>query len=366
MVYAGYKTFFSPVAVTVQSDGTYALAINGEEPDEMVAMWRVTAHSMRQMNIWVLFLLVPTYIWLFYSEGQIYFAFLRQHKGFKLSRSQLMRISLEINFVNQALPSGGASGLAYLMWRLKDLNITAGQVGFVHGLRYAICVWANTVQTLIAIVIVTLTHSVREEGRWVVWFALAIAVVTEVFITLIFVIASKKRYIDWFSRNFVRGINKIVGVITFGKRKNMLKKEKFERFFGDLHQDYLKIRQNRRILWKPIFWGGLYSFLELAAYWVVGIALGHPEIMPQVMLAEGAAGAVSLIWPTPGGVGGYEATMIMVMYLGGADLSIATIVVIATRVCTIAGTFLSGWGLYQHALLSRKDKFSIEEKIGSK
>ena len=87
---------------------------------------------------------------MYYAAGQIYFAFLRQRKGFTISTPKLTRISLEINFVNHAIPSGGVSGLAYLVWRLKEMRITAGQISFIHVLRYAICALANTLQTWMA------------------------------------------------------------------------------------------------------------------------------------------------------------------------------------------------------------------------
>ena len=84
----------------------------------------------------------------------MYFAFLKERRKMRLSMLKLTRISLEINFVNHTMPSGGMSGLAYLIWRLKSLDVSAGQVSFIHALRYSICAVANAVQTVIAIVIV--------------------------------------------------------------------------------------------------------------------------------------------------------------------------------------------------------------------
>ena len=112
---------------------------------------------------------------MYYAAGQIYFAFLRQRKNFKISQAKLTRISLEINFVNHALPSGGASGLAYLIWRLKDFNISAGQISFIHILRYGICAIGNALQTLIAIIIVIATFQIVPGGWWAVILAACVA-----------------------------------------------------------------------------------------------------------------------------------------------------------------------------------------------
>ena len=116
------------------------------------------------------------------------------------------------------------------------------------------------------------------------------------------------------------------------------------------------------MLWRPVVWGAFYSFLELATYWVVASALGHPEVLPQIMIAEGVASVVGTVMVTPGGMGGYEAAMVTVMVATGVDLSTATITVVVTRVFVLVGTILSGYGFYQHSLMSRKDKFKVAKK----
>ena len=122
------------------------------------------------------------------------------------------------------------------------------------------------------------------------------------------------------------------------------------------------MKHNKRILWKPIIWGAFYSFLELATYWVVACALGHPEILPQIMIAEGVASVVGTVMVTPGGMGGYEAAFVAIMVATGVDLPTATITVVVTRVFVLIGTIVSGYGFYQHALMSRKDKFQAPKE----
>ena len=60
-------------------------------------------------------------------------------------------------------------------------------------------------------------------------------------------------------------------------------------------------------------------------------------------------------------MGGYEAAMVAVMVATGVDLSTATITVVVTRVFVLVGTILSGYGFYQQALMSRKDKFQASK-----
>ena len=321
-----------------------------------------TLYALKSINIWVLLLLIPEQILMYYAAGQIYFAFLKQRKNFKMTQARLTRISLEINFVNHALPSGGASGLAYLIWRLKDMNVSAGQISFIHVLRYGICALANTIQTFIAIIVVLIAGTVMAGKYWAVWLAAGIALAIQGIIVLAWLIVRKQKNVDWLSDKATRFVNKVVSKLTRGKKRKYLKEDTVTTFFNDLRGDYLEMKHNKRILWKPIIWGAFYSFLELATYWVVACALGHPEILPQIMIAEGVASVVGTVMVTPGGMGGYEAAFVAIMVATGVDLPTATITVVVTRVFVLIGTIVSGYGFYQHALMSRKDKFQAPKE----
>ena len=341
VIVLGYKTF---------SEG---VMLNGQE----VTMFQATVEAMKELNIWVLLLLIPEQALMYYSAAQIYFAFLKERKRLRLSKLKLTRIALEINFVNHTMPSGGMSGLAYLIWRLRGLDVSAGQVSFIHALRYAICAIMNAIQTVIAIIIVLFAKCVAPENYWYLWLAGGIALGVQALILTGYLIVRKQKNIDW-----VMGkIKKIAGFWTKKFKKSRFNPESAEKFFADLRQDYLALQRNKKMLWKPAIWGLIFSFLELATYWVVGIAMGHPEILPQIMIAEGIASVVGTVLITPGGMGGYEGAFIVVLAATGVDLSVATIVVVVTRIIVMAGTILSGMGFYQQALMSREDKFKVEE-----
>ncbi len=339
-----------------------AFSGNVEIDGQTMTMLEATWYSLQRINIWVLLLIVPEQILMYYAAGQIYFAFLRQRKNFKISQARLTRISLEINFVNHALPSGGASGLAYLVWRLKDFNISAGQISFVHVLRYAICALGNAIQTLIAIIIVLIAGCVLPDGYWILWLAGLVAGGIIGLIIVAWLIVRKQKNIDWLAATSSKFINKVVRKLSRGKKRVFLHEEQVNKFFADLREDYLHLKQNRNILWKPMLWGLFYSFLELATYWVVACALGHPEILPQIMIAEGIASVVGTVLVTPGGMGGYEGAFVYALVKTGVVLQAATITVVVTRIFVLLGTIISGWGFYQQALMSRPDKFKAPEE----
>ena len=362
-----FKKILSAVTLVLIAFIAYK-AFSAPAPGDMtgMTMFEATLASLNDMNGWVLLLLIPEQLFMYYAAGKIYFAFLQQRKGFKISQGKLTRISLEINFMNHAIPSGGMSGLAYLVWRLKEYNVTAGQISFIHILRYGICALANAVQTVIAIAIIILTGQLVAGGTWALLLAAGIALGVIGLIVVAWLIVRKQKNVDWLSATATKFINKIVRKVSRGKKRRFLKEEDVTRFFGDLRADYLQLKSNRRILWKPFMWGFIYSFLELATYWVVGCAMGHPEILPQIMIAEGVGSVVGTVLVTPGGVGGYEAAFIAVLVATGVPLHVSTITVIVTRVCVLLGTMVCGFIPYQMALLSRPDRFDakkVEQEI---
>ncbi|MDO4220458.1 MAG: lysylphosphatidylglycerol synthase transmembrane domain-containing protein [Candidatus Saccharibacteria bacterium] len=362
VVFVAWNVFTasSGVVVTEELSANYPVAVRFTtevNQVEYLTFLGATIYSLNNINIIVLLLLIPEQILMYYAAGQIYFAFLRQRKDFKISQAKLTRISLEINFVNHALPSGGASGLAYLIWRLKDYKVSAGQISFIHILRYGICAVGNALQTIIAIIIVLATHQVIQGGFWALWLAAFVAFGIIGLIIVAWLIVRKQKNIDWLSATATKFINKVVRKISRGKKRKFLKEENVTKFFADLREDYLNLKKNRRILWKPMIWGLFYSFLELATYWVVGCALGHPEILPQIMIAEGIASVVGTVMVTPGGMGGYEGAFVAALVATGVGFQVATITVVVTRIFVLVGTVVSGWGFYQQALMSREDKF---------
>ena len=358
-----FKKILSAITIVlVVIIGWKAFSGNVEIDGQTMTMLEATWYSLQRINIWVLLLIIPEQILMYYAAGQIYFAFLTQRKSFKISQAKLTRISLEINFVNHALPSGGASGLAYLIWRLKEMNITAGQISFIHVLRYGICAMGNAVQTMIAIVIVLVAGCVVPGGHWALILAAGVALGVMGLLVVVWLIVRKQKNIDWLSEKATSFVNKVARKLSGGKKRKYLKEGAANKFFNDLREDYLNLKRNKKMLAKPIVWGAFYSFLELATYWVVACALGHPEILPQIMIAEGIASVVGTVMVTPGGMGGYEGAFVAVLVATGVDLQIATITVIVTRIFVLVGTIVSGWGFYQQALMSRDDKFKAESR----
>lgn len=354
-------------------------------------------------NLFFVLLLIPEQLFMYYCAGQIFFSYMaakgraeaeQQSKATdtgsakqkldevdainaadakqskktpkKFSSWLLARISFELNFVNHAIPSGGFAGLGYITWRLKEFGSSVGQTSFMYALRYSITILANQFQTIVAIIALIIMGQIADSAWWVAGLATAICFGIVVALIIIVVIASSKKRINWFAKLAARLINNVVRVVTFGHKREILKTKVVEDYFLDIYKDLMVAKQNKKILIHPIIWGIIYSFLEVATYWLVGISMGHWEILPQIMVAEAIASVIGAVMLTPGGVGGYEGVMILMMSALGVEAGLATAVVITTRVVVLVGTIVSGYGFYQNAIskIGKKEHAAIMKEVG--
>ena len=302
-----------------------------------------------EANIFVLLLLIPEQLFMYYACGKIFFSYLKRKV---ISQRELGRVSLELNFVNHAVPAGGFGGLAFLTWRLKPYGVSAGQASFLYIFRYAITTVINYFQALIAIVVLLVIGGIPDNAHWVIGVSLLMNIGVAVGLSLIIFIASGKKRIEFAARQVTRFANFVVKTVTFGMKRHVLDVQRVTHYLLDIHESILVARKNKKGLIKPTIWGFIYSFCEIATYWIVAIALGRPELLPYIMIGEAIGSVFDGIVP----YGLYELGMTGVMVALGIDIGTAGIVVVMTRVATLLFTIATGCWPYNQTIMKLGDK----------
>ncbi|MBQ1540143.1 hypothetical protein IIZ72_01085, partial [Candidatus Saccharibacteria bacterium] len=160
-----------------------------------------TFHHLGETNIFVLLLLVPEQLFMYYACGQIFFSYLKNQKNVReFKPTEILLISTELNFVNHAVPAGGLGGLAYLTYRLHPFNVSAGQASFLYVFRYAVTTVVNYFQALVAIVVLLMLDMIPPEAKWIIPVSLLMNFGVFVGLSLIIYVASSKRRIEFFSK----------------------------------------------------------------------------------------------------------------------------------------------------------------------
>ncbi len=306
-----------------------------------------TIRHLEEANVFVLLILVPEQLFMYYACGQIFFSYLRNRRSVqRFSNKDILLISTELNFVNHAIPAGGIGGLAYLTYRLLPYNVSAGQASFLYVFRYAVTTVINYVQALVAILILLALGSIPDEAKWIIPVSLLMNMGVLLFLWFVVYVASSKKRIEFFSRTIARIMNAVVKTLSFGHKKQLMQYDKISKYFADIHESAKIAKENKRYLKKPTLWGIIYSFCEISTYWIVAISLCRPEFLQFIMVGEAIGSVFDGIVP----YGLYELGMAGIMISLGVDFPTATIVTVMTRVATLLFTVVSGAVPYYKAI----------------
>lgn len=312
---------------------------------ELLHAWEL----LSKVNIWVLLLLIPGQILAYYAGGEMIFSYLRAKKSIDdVPPLALARMSLEMNFVNHVLPSGGVSGVSYMTWRLGKYGVSSGRATMAQVVRFAMGFAAFIALLLVAVLIVTIDGNIN---RWIILVSsmLVTFMVGTVLIGMYLLGSATRttRFASW----LVRTVNRIVRRVSFGKKRKLLDEEKTQEFFRDMHHDYVALKADKRILIKPFLWGLVFNAADAALFFITFLALGESVNPAPILIAYGVASTAGFFVATPGGAGAYEAIMVAFLAIAGIGQGLAIAGIVLTRVILLLGTIGLGYLFYQHAIL---------------
>lgn len=312
---------------------------------ELLEAWSL----LGRVDLWKLIWFVPLVLLSYFAVGETVFSYLRQKGDLdKVSWWKQIRMMLELNFVNHALPSGGASGVAYLTWRLTKHGVTASRATVAQVVRVAAGFGAFFVLLVIAVIMITLDGSVN---RWIILLSSVLAggmvLVTVVGIYIIKDLRRLKAATIWITR----GINGIVRRLTRGRKRVVVRDKAVYEYLDDFHDDYLVLQRNKHLLVRPFLWSIVFLLVEVAQFVVVFWSLGTVVNPAPVLLAYGLATIAGFAVLTPGGSGAYEALMVSFLAVAGLTGSVAIAGVLLTRVLILAIILGPGYISYQHAVV---------------
>lgn len=220
--------------------------------------------------------------------------------------------TVALNFVNQILPSGGASGITYIIYAYRDA-VDGGKVTVIQLGRYVFAFLSYV--PLLGLSYLWLNASGDFTGPVQTLF-IVLLLVSLPGTALLVLGLSNQRIVDKFLSAILRLINRLVAISTRGRAKpiTISKSSGFLREFQD-GVAYLKSQGSKIIL--PYGFMLLSTVAEITivnlAFLVLGISIS-PGILILAFTAANVAGVVSIV---PGDVGVHELAMITVLgYIG--------------------------------------------------
>lgn len=298
-----------------------------------------------KVNLWVLSLMIPVQIISYYAAGEIMFSYLKT-KGHlnHLSSWGMARLALEFNFVNHLLPSGGAAGFSYLTYALHRHGVSTARAAMAQVIRHVLMFLTFIVLLVSSVVLL----AVDEKVNRYVLFMTIVLVIGAISVTAgtMYIFKNSHR-MKSFSTWIRKTVNGVVIFFTRGKKKEVVKKDDIDNFFEEIHQDYLAILREKRVLYKPFLWSIIANVLDVALLWLAFWALGTPVNPALLYISFGISSIASTVTFTPGGAGVYEAAMIAFLTSAGVSAEVAIAGTLLARVILLSGTVLFGYVFYQ-------------------
>lgn len=302
-----------------------------------------------RVDVKVLLLVIPVVAIGYLAAGEMIFSYLRQKRLIDhVSIWTQMRISLELNFVNHVLPSGGVSGISYMNWRLGKYGVRSGKATMAQAVRYVVGFGAMITLLIVSVVLVTVDGGVN---RWIILMSSTLVTVMIIITMVGFYLMKSVTRMEKFAHAVARVCNAVVRKLTLGKVPHAITAVAIEEFLREMQDDFDELMRDKRVLVKPYLWGLFFTATEIAIFFIVFWSLGSPVNPAPILIAYGLASLAGFLVVTPGGAGAYEAIMVLVLAFAGMPNGEAIAGILLTRMIILFVTVVGGYVFYQLALM---------------
>lgn len=306
--------------------------------------------NLGKVNAFALLLLIPI-------EFLNYDAYARLYKSlFKILDTEvrykdMFKLTLELNFVNHILPSGGVSGISYFTVRMRAYGVS-GPKATLSQLVKLLLLFASFQPLLILGVLLLAARGHVNNLIMVVASSLVTLLVVGTF-GLLYMIESRSR-INTFLTAITRFLNRLLGI--FRRKPETINVAGAQAAFNELHDSYKLFKEKWRDLKMPFVYMTIANITEVAAVYLVYIAFGRLVNVGAVILAYAVANFAGLISVLPAGIGVYEGLMTAVLAATGISAGLSIPVTIMYRVLNMGIQLTPGYYFYQRAMRAGLDK----------
>jgi uncharacterized protein (TIRG00374 family) len=270
--------------------------------------------------------------------------------GTKLNYKEMVKVSLELNFVNHVFPSGGVTGISYFGLRMRALGARGAQATLVQTMRIILGFLSFEILLVLGMLLLAINGKASNLTIFIGTF-IAAGLLASTGLAA-YIIGSKAR-INRFFVWLTNVLNRLIHVVR-PRHPETINVGSARESFDDFHDSYVELRSRTKELKSPFWWAFVVNLTEVLVIYAVFVAFGEWVNLGAIILAYAIANFAGLISVLPGGVGIYEALMISVFATAGVSPAITIPVVVMYRVVNTAIQIPPGYYLYSRALHARK------------
>lgn len=307
-----------------------------------------TYQSIDRLNLIILSLLIVWQALNYHAYAKMYQHILEM-LGHKLEYKTMVRETMELTFVNNVFPSGGVTGISYFGFKMRSHGIPASKGTLIQVIKFMLIFLSMLV--LISFALFALAFRDQASG-FLILFGSSLVTATIFATSLIAYVVGSKRRINVFMKTLARIINRIVHVVR-PHHPETLNLAKVERYFEDLHKDYLLLQNRWTELASPLWWALVVNISEVLKIYTVYMAFGNYVNVGAIILAYVVANLAGLISVLPGGIGIFEALMTGVLVAAGVPAALSIQVTIMYRILSMLMQLPIGYYFYVKTLKAR-------------
>lgn len=308
-----------------------------------------TFHNFGEVNNYALIFMLVGQVVNYHSYSRMYqslFEILNEKVDYK----RMLRIILELNFVNNIFPSGGVSSFSYFGIRMKAEGVNTGKSTLIQMMRFILTFVSFQILLFVGLILLALGGSANG-------FTLLVAgsLATLLFVGTLgvaFIVGSKRR-INAFFTYITRFVNRLIHVFRRAHPET-INIARVERVFTELHENYMLLKNDPKVLKKPLWYALWANIGEIATVYVVFIAFGQWVNPGAVILAYAVANFAGLISVLSGGVGIYEALMTGVLAAAGVPAGTSLPVIVMYRILNMTLQLTPGYYFYHKSIRENK------------
>lgn len=240
--------------------------------------------------------------------------------GYVVSIRRTLPMVWALNFVNQILPSGGLSGLSYLIYGMRGY-VPPSKATLAQLARYVLSYFSYALVLGAAFILLVLGHDATRTSAMLVLWLVGVSLVLSF---VIVVLGGNERFVKRATAWLGRFIDRLLH--SARRRHGQVDEstgQKITRVLNDFYKDYRKITKERRRLIVPLIYMIASTFFETMVVYASFLIVGA-DVNPGIVLISFAiANGIGVLSVVPGDVGVHETAMIAALSAAGVPVGVA-------------------------------------------
>lgn len=316
----------------------------------MTSAWDIFRNAWNggTLNWVILGLVLPVQLVSYLLRGEITYLYLKSSRE-NVTRLDMARLSLEVNFVDHFAVFSGLAGMAYYVLVMSDRGVTKDKSTMAQTILYLLTLLITAVLILVCVIYLMLQY---EIPYGIISASIWTVVATACLISgIIFVIVDQKRI-----TKVSMGISSVVNKLSVWLKRNnadvTISTERIESFFERLRRNYFRFMNDKKVLSWSFLLMLIAVVLDALLVWMFFASLGYFVNPAVIYIAFAVAGLASIFMVTPGGIGAYEPIMIAFLAAaGGIGVDAAIAGTLFARASLLIITLVFGYVFYQDTVI---------------